>query len=382
MAAVGDLNGDNITDVIAGAPGERVGEVADAGRTYVLSGRDGSTLHTITPPTPRSRFLLGYSVAGVGDTSGDDIPDLVIGAAAGSTLVGRAYLVDGATGDIRHTLHSPHPDSTDRGLFGRYPAGVGDVTGDGSADVVVGAIGEDRAYLFNGADASLVHTLRSPSSVHDHFGIVAKVGDTNEDGTPDFFVGAPTDSLTTQRIQHGGRGHFISGASGKRLHSLTSPSPTANGLFTSHVASVEPPSNAAPNNLLIGAYGANRAYLVRGSDGTVRHELSPPDGPSDDELGKAVADAGDVNGDGVSDLLVGAPAASVESASGAGRVYLFDGADGTHLRSWSSPSPTTTGNFGRSLAVVRSVDSSAPVAFLVSAQDGNDNAGRIYRFGL
>ena len=382
MAAVGDINGDGSTDVVAGAVGERVEEASDAGRAYVLSGADGTVLHAITPPTPRPKALFGYSVAGVGDTNSDDVPDLVIGAAGDSTLVGRAYLVDGMTGEIRGTMHSPHPDSTDRGLFGRYPAGVGDVTGDGADDFVVGAIGEDRAYLYSGAPGSLVRTMRSSSPVHDHFGVVAKVGDTNDDGVPDFFVGAPTDSLGRPQVPNAGQGHILSGATGQSLLTIASPTPTANGFFGAAVADVNARADTVPGNLLVGAYGANRAYLIRGSDGTVRHELPPTKIRTGGEFGKSVAGAGDVNGDSVPDLLVGAPADSVEGVAGAGRVHLFSGAEGTLLRSWSSPTPTKNGHFGRSLTVVRSTETSAPVALLVGAQDGSENKGRIYRFRL
>ena len=381
MSAVGDLNGDGITDVVAGAHGEQVGTAENAGRTYVLSGADGTVLYTLSPTPVRPNRYFGYSVAGVGDTNGDGTPDLVVGSGGDSTLVGRAYLVDGAQGTIRHTLHSPNPDSTDRGLFGRYPAGVGDVTGDGTADVVIGEFGADRAYLYSGADASLVHTLRSSSPVHDHFGVVAKTGDTNDDGIPDFFVGAATDSLTSRQVSNAGRGHFISGATGQVLHSVVPPNPTANGFFGAHVASVGAPSDSSPNSLLVGAYGANRAYLIRSSDGTVRHELRPPEQRTG-EFGKSVADAGDVTNDDVPDLLVGAPADSVNGIGGAGRVHLFDGADGTLLQSWTSPSPTQNGHFGRSLTVVRSTKTSAPIALLVGAQDGDENAGQIYRFTL
>jgi hypothetical protein len=163
------------------------------------------------------------------------------------------------------------PDAQFQGRFGRAVAGAGDVNQDGIADLIVGAPGEQRAYVFSGRDASLLFELVSPNQAPEEFGqSVAGAGDVNRDGVPDLLVGDRGDD----------------------------PGPS-------------------PND-------AGRAYVFSGRDGMILFQLASPAEERDGNFGVSVRSAGDVNHDGVADLIVGAyledPATSPEDA---GRAYVF-----------------------------------------------------------
>jgi len=253
----------------------------------------------------------------------------LVGAAGDTTLAGRAYVFGGATGSLLHALRSPSAEP--RGLFGRFPAGVGDVDGDGLGDLLIGAIGEDRTYLFGDADGDLIQVIKSPSPAHDHFGYPAPLGDVDEDGTVDIAIGAPTDSLPEKR--RAGRVFIVGGEEGRVLHELRSPNAFSGGSFGHSVAPLPGHSGSNPRmRLLVGASGEGKAYLFDLVDGIVVQELIPGGSAGEEDcFGQAVANAGDVDGDGISDFLIGTPTRNVDEADDAGKIYLFSGATGETL---------------------------------------------------
>lgn len=385
VAETGDVDGDGATDLLVGASGETVEGRERAGRAYLLSGTRGTVVRELRAPTSRAERYFGYSVGGVGDTNGDGVPDLLVGAAGDSTLTGRAYLIDGATGTVRHRLASPNAEPG--GLFGRFPVGIGDADGDGSRDVLIGAIGEDRAYVFGGADGDLIRVIESPSPAHDHFGYPSPIGDVDGDETRDIAIGAPTDSLPGK--SRAGRVFIVSGDDGRVLQRRASPNAVTEGSFGHATATVDDPGRAGPSTrLLVGATGEGTAYLLEVAEGDIVREFAP-DAPSDtpeDRFGQAVADAGDVDGDGTSDFLVGAPTRNVDGTDDAGKVYLFSGATGEILRTRTSPNPSTEGYFGYALAVVRDTENRQPKALCAGAfgetVEQANGAGRLYCFPL
>jgi TrmH family RNA methyltransferase len=127
--------------------------------------------HSLSSPNSGEYGRFGGAVATVGDVGGNDVPDVIVGAAPeaveGTDQAGRAYVVDGATGDVLHTLQSPNVEAG--GLFGYAVASVGDVDNDGVPDILVGAMGETvdgqaiagRVYQFSGADGEHIRTITS-----------------------------------------------------------------------------------------------------------------------------------------------------------------------------------------------------------------------------
>lgn len=81
VAGVGDVSGDGVPDILVGAPFQDVGgSDNNQGQAFVFSGADGRPLQTLTNPTPQSQAFFGSAVAGVGDVTGDGVPDLLVGA--------------------------------------------------------------------------------------------------------------------------------------------------------------------------------------------------------------------------------------------------------------------------------------------------------------
>ncbi|HUF48945.1 MAG TPA: FG-GAP and VCBS repeat-containing protein [Vicinamibacterales bacterium] len=126
---IGDVDDDGVADIVTSAPsGSRGG--ASAGRIYVYSTRLGGLLWTMDG---QAGDQLGLGIEAAGDTNADGIPD-VIASASGR---GEAYVLSGRDGRRLLTLKGASPAEQ----FGRHVSGLGDVNGDGHADVSVDAYG-------------------------------------------------------------------------------------------------------------------------------------------------------------------------------------------------------------------------------------------------
>ena len=136
---IGDVSGDGVGDFLATAP-TNAGGTLNAGRIYAYSGADGTELWRASGPAPFGR--PGNDAYRAGDIDGDDVPDVIAGAP--SSGAGRAILYSGASrgvGDVIHTFFGENPG--DR--FGFRVAGDGDANGDGQPDLLVSATFHDTA---------------------------------------------------------------------------------------------------------------------------------------------------------------------------------------------------------------------------------------------
>src|SRR5438132_2447155 len=238
VAGVGDLNHDGVPDVLVGVPHHTnfAADRVNCGEAFVFSGRDGSIIFTLNDPDEAEGNRMGYAVASLGDVNGDGIPDLLVGVPkkdtpAGLPDVGSAYIFSGADGSFIRSLDPPAQGGAEaNGRFGTAVANAGDVNGDGVFDVLIGAPGQGRAYVFNGATGALIRTITSPvAETLPSFGFAVAGGrDVNGDGIPDFVIGAP---------QAGGKGaaFVFNGANGTLLYTLRS-APQAFAKFGSSVA--------------------------------------------------------------------------------------------------------------------------------------------------
>jgi hypothetical protein len=225
--AVGDVNGDGKADIALGATGEDVGINTDQGRAYVFSGATGSLLFTLDIPMTEAFAHFGLSLA-VADVNGDAKGDIAVGTpyedVGGNQDQGQAYVFSGANGSLLFTWDNPMPQWT--GQFG-YSVAVGDVNGDGRGDIAVGARSEDvvggiadqgQAYVFSGADGSLLFTLDIPNpEAGAFFGHSVAVGDVNGDGKGEIAVGAFGEDVGGNADQ--GRAYVFSA-------SVATPTPT------------------------------------------------------------------------------------------------------------------------------------------------------------
>lgn len=231
VAGVGDINKDGFDDLIVSAQGASFnGQFS--GRVYLISGADSSVIWKRDGKKEFDQF--GTSVNGLADITGDGIPDILVGArGAGKRDEGRVFVLDGADGSIVYRLKprgkaGPVPDifGVQGSSFGSFfTFGAGDVDGDGIEDIFVGDFnaprgkdgsGTGKVYLFSGASGDLIRVLKAENK-GDGFGTGRPVGDINNDGFADAFIGA----YTYTGGLNVGKGYLYSGKDGELLRSLT-----------------------------------------------------------------------------------------------------------------------------------------------------------------
>lgn len=249
------------------------------------------------------------------------------------------------------------------GNFATMIVSTGDVNGDGVSDLLVGAFNEwwydrpqaGRAYLHDGRTGRVLLALRSPTATRGGaFGVaVASVGDVDGDGVPDLAIGAPTETS-------GGRAYVFSATDGRLLTTLV-PNQGAS-VFGHALAAAGDVDLDGVADVLVGDYKqavefsqVGTASVVSGATGRVLLQLMPPDKEPGLHFGRAVAGGVDLTGDGVPDWIVAARNETVQGLR-AGRVHLFDGSTRALVGSLQSPAPTSGGQFGLSLAVCPDLD--------------------------
>ena len=307
VASAGDVDGDMFDDILIGAPfSDAFGP--DAGRAQVFSGQSGMLLLTFDGGAPGDR--LGSSVDGAGRVDADLFDDVILGAPGADFNgfgSGLARVHSGADGSLLHALNG---DAAGDAL-GISVAGAGDVDGDGFADVIAGASGDDdngsgsgSARVVSGQTGATLLTLLG-STASEFFGIaVDGAGDVDGDGFDDLLVGVPGDG--TNGAFAGSARLFSSG--GALMHEFFGD--VAGVFFGVSVAGLGDVDGDGLSDVLIGGYlsgvgvqAAGMARVYRGLAGTALCSLYGDS--KKDHLGFAVGAAGDVDGDGRADLIVG-----------------------------------------------------------------------------
>jgi hypothetical protein len=318
VAAAGDLNHDGISEIIVGVPHHIVTEgdedAINAGRAFIFSGRDGRLLLTLDDPEPNEGTRFGSAVAGIDDVNADGIPDVAIGAPKRDLDpdlddAGLVYIFSGADGSVIRSLTPPDGGLEIGGRFGAAVANAGDVVKDGVSDLLIGAPGCGRAFVFSGQSGGLLFTLKSPAAERlRSFGFAVAGGkDLNRDGIPDFAIGAP--------LQDGLRGavYLFSGADGKLLRKLTATQ-QAFAKFGTFVAMSDDLTGDRRPDVLVGApdqsVGGNKnvgqAFIFSGANGKVVRTVTATTPKAFAGFGSVVTTA-DTNGDGILETIIGAP---------------------------------------------------------------------------
>ncbi|MBL0108083.1 MAG: FG-GAP repeat protein [Ignavibacteria bacterium] len=322
VSSAGDVNGDGFSDVIVGA----YRYSSDTGRAYIYFG--GTSMDNIADVTMTgvAEFTnFGISVSSAGDVNGDSYSDVIVGAVGYSSSTGRAYIFLGGA-SMNNTADVTMTGETTFNEFGESVSSAGDVNSDGYSDVIVGAAGYSsstgRAYIFLGGTSMNNIVDVTMTGEADRFGeSVSSAGDVNGDGYSDVIVGARNYSFST------GRAHiYFGGASMNNIADVTMTGETTNNDFGTYVSSAGDLNGDGYSDVIVGAaeYSSNtgRAYIfLGGASMNNTADVSMTGDTTNNYLGTSVSTAGDVNGDGYSDMIVGAYGYS----SFTGRAYMYLG---------------------------------------------------------
>lgn len=370
-APIGDVDGDGATEIIVTAPFND-GNGGNAGRVYVYDGRTGVELWRADGPNAGNQ--LGYSARPAGDVNNDDTPDVIVGAPAGGD--GRAIVFSGSDGTIIHTINGINVGQR----FGSSVVGVGDINGDDHDDLAVGADGDDvvannagRVYVISGIDGSTVLREYAGTEISDAFGnAIGNVGDVTGDGIAELVVGIPGAGALSK-----GEAKVYNLATDTEMYTLE-PGATGSAFGTFFVSTAGDTNNDSWPDVYVSDFGdstGGRAYVFDGPTGAPLLTLTA-DGPSDGfGIGR---DCGDVNGDGHDDLLMCGWTYD-GGAFNAGRGRVFSGADGTVIRTWTSN--VSGEGFGFDAHGVGDIDDDGKIDFFITAAYNGEvgfRAGKCY----
>ncbi|MCE7060500.1 FG-GAP-like repeat-containing protein [Dyadobacter sp. CY343] len=347
-SGAGDVNGDGYSDILVGARLYDKGQT-DEGAVFVYHGSalgiNPANAATVLESNQANAYL-GHTAATAGDVNGDGYSDIIIGANMydkGQTNEGAAFMHYGSAQGINMVAAATLESNQAEAQFGYSVASAGDVNGDGYADVIVGAMyydngqsNEGAAFVYQGSQigisATPVSTLESNQAGAQFGSNVASAGDVNGDGYSDVIVGAVT--YDNGNADEGGA--FVWLGEAKGIDMVTSSkleTSQAGSSMGNSVANAGDVNGDGFEDILVGAPFYDNGQV---DEGVVFLYHGSPDGVLDNQIvvsygnqsnaffGHSVSTAGDINGDGYDDIVIGAPGFT-EGQNLEGGVFVYFG---------------------------------------------------------
>lgn len=352
LGSAGDVNGDGFDDVIIGAYRYN-NEQPEEGAAFVYYGSSQGL--SLTPDWKVESNLkdtqLGYAVGGAGDVNGDGYDDVVVGArmfTRGHEREGAIYLYYGSPAGLSNSAAWSFESNQVGAMLGHTVGIAGDVNGDGYDDVFAGApyfdygdVDEGRIFVFLGSAIGLKAIpdwVAEGDQAGAWFGSAAsRAGDVNADGYDDLIVGAW--SYDREQVDEGAAFVYLGSPTGLNPSPAWSVDGNQSGEgFGIAVGTVGDTDQDGFDEV---AVGAHLYSLDQPNEGAVFVYRGSPTGPSkianwwaggnknETWFGYSMGAAGDVNGDGCDDLVVGAPIYKLDDKTLLGRAFIFHGLPGS-----------------------------------------------------
>jgi hypothetical protein len=407
VSSAGDVNGDGYSDVIVGAPWYSNAQYGE-GCAFVYHGSSSglSTVHDWMYEPDKMSARFGESVSSAGDVNGDGYSDVIVGAVGyenGETFEGRAFVYHGSESGL-----SSSPDWMDESdqayaNFGNSVSSAGDVNGDGYSDVIVGAYeydneqdNEGAAFVYYGSESGLSSspdwTAESDQAYANFGNSVSSAGDVNNDGYSDVIVGAY--EYDNGQTNEGAAFVYYGSESGlSPSPNWTAESDQTGARFGVSVSSAGDVNGDGFSDVIVGARSYSNgqlqeggAFVFHGSSGgpSITPDWTAVSGQTSSQFGESVSSAGDVNVDGFSDVIVGAPAYE-NGQSLEGRAYVYYGSESGLSASpnWIDESDQISASFGNSVSTAGDVNGDGYSDVIVGAvayDNGQDDEGVAFAY--
>jgi len=317
--------------ILIGAPDFLAG--SSRGKMYNFSGETGYLKFSKVGEANSDNF--GDSVSSAGDFNGDGFDDIIVGASnGGAGGQGKIYVYSGKDQTELFSKDGETPSDS----FGTSVSSAGDFNGDGFDDIIVGANGfngagtnRGKVYVYSGSDQSELFSM--VGNDFDNLGFsVSTAGDFNGDGFDDIVLGAfGFEGAGTNR----GKVYVYAGPDGSTLL-FSKEGDTDSDYVGRSVSSAGDFNGDGYDDIVVGATelgvgGEGKVYVYGGNPSGSTLLLFSTDGQfNNDRFGEVVSTAGDFNGDGFDDIVVGAPLFD-GGGTNRGKVYVYSGQDGSEL---------------------------------------------------
>ena len=381
VSSGGDINGDGYPDFIVSA----LRFNSTTGRVYFYDYKmNGNVISDLSMSGEGTNDYLSAAVSSAGDVNGDGYDDVIIGAPQTSSSPGKAYIFFGGA------LLNNIPDvimigEATNNYFGGAVSSAGDVNNDGYDDVIVGAMwyggGTGRGYIYFGGAAMNNVPDVIMTGEGGYFGTsVSTTGDVNGDEYSDVIVGAYRYSSNIGRTYV-----YFGGSTMNNVADVVMTGAGSEALFGTTTSTAGDVNGDGYSDVIVGAnftaLDTGKAYIYFGGAtmDNVADVVMDGQQPSDN-FGGAVS-SGDVNGDGFSDVIVGATwAYNYSYGSKDGRAYIYFGGTAMDANADVILYGETESLFGTSLSVARDINGDAYSDVIVGAAKHNSFTGRAYVF--